>query len=268
VKKKKPKAYKPYRSALQSLTNAVSIRLLTDDEALEEGGRKKRAVLGSKFSVVIWNIYKGHGGEEFEKDFRRVLKKTDLVLAQEVLLHSSNLHLFNRKGFSWIHCASYKRRDGVSDGVMTLCRARSHEAIRVASLAKEPLFKTPKVTLITFYPMEHGEQLMVVNLHKILVRSTKQSHRELLNIMNQLPDHSGPSIIAGDFNTFTAKYQRELTSLLEDHGYKYALPHPMKKTLLNSLDHVYTKGLKVKKAIVDTKVTSSDHYPIFVELNV
>jgi len=107
---------------------------------------------------------------------------------------------------------------------------------------------------------------MVVNLHKILVRSTAQSNRELQHIINQLPEHSGPAIIAGDFNTFTAKYQRELTLLLGQHGFVHAGPERIKKSLLNRLDHVYTRGITVKSVTVATNITSSDHYPIIVQM--
>ena len=84
--------------------------------------------------------------------------------------------------------------------------------------------------------------------------------------MESLPSHDGPAIVAGDFNTFTAKYQKDLTRVLRRYGFLYVSPDRDRKTILNTLDHIYVKKLKVRAAKVDVTYTSSDHFPIFVDL--
>ena len=60
-----------------------------------------------------------------------------------------------RCGFETIHAASYKRRDGLRDGVMTVSRVASIGAsMRIICKYPEPVLRTPKAALFKFYQIE------------------------------------------------------------------------------------------------------------------
>jgi endonuclease/exonuclease/phosphatase (EEP) superfamily protein YafD len=154
--------------------------------------------------------------------------------------------------------------DFLRDGVMTLARMMTNEAPqRILCKYPEPVLKTPKAALVTSYALGHcDERLMVVNIHATLIRTIKRAVEELDHLIHHLPQHQGPIIFAGDFNTFTPKYFKAVAGKLEELGLCYVPIPGDPRRPVDHLDQLFVRGLTVKEIWVETRIRSSDHFPI------
>jgi endonuclease/exonuclease/phosphatase (EEP) superfamily protein YafD len=272
VPAKKLKPQKPprsYRAVIESLRQVWSIELLADPVALWRiGSCEIPHFENRRIRLAIWNLCKGAGGRLFEHDYRMICFRSDLILTQEALLSEKALATFCEPGFEAVHAASYKRRDGIRDGVMTVARVCSTPIIRrIVCKYPEPVFKTPKVALVTFYQLAGASHpLMVVNLHATLIRRVKLALEEMEHLIGSLPTHEGPMILAGDFNTFTPGYLRVISKALAAIGLKHVPIPADPRPAVGALDQLFVRGLDVERIYVDTTVKNSDHFPIFADL--
>jgi endonuclease/exonuclease/phosphatase (EEP) superfamily protein YafD len=209
-------------------------------------------------------MFKGLGGEHFYNDLRLLSFQSDFLLLQEALLSRRSLAELAPHGFLGVHGASYERADRLRDGVMTLARVgNDHAPQRILCKYPEPLLRTPKAALVTIYPLEgQTERLMIVNIHATLIRTIRRAVEELDHVLAQLPFHSGPIIFAGDFNTFTPQYFKAVVQKLAEFGLQYVTIPGDPRRGLDHLDQLFVRGLLVKEVWVDTKIRSSDHFPI------
>jgi endonuclease/exonuclease/phosphatase (EEP) superfamily protein YafD len=162
------------------------------------------------------------------------------------------------------------RRDGLRDGVMTVSRAGARPPVRrVVCKYPEPFLKTPKVALIQAFEL-HGtdDRLLVVNIHATLIRLKSAAIEEMEHLIQAIPSHDGPMLLAGDFNTFTPGYLRAVAGTLQKLGLDYVpIPNdPRPRT--QALDQVFVRGLQVNTIQVDTTVRNSDHFPILFDFRV
>lgn len=216
--------------------------------------------------IGIWNIFKGNGGVQFFRDFQSIVKSCDVWAFQEVLVSPHSLNDFVPDGFVGTHGASYERKDGLYEGVMTLSKARKADGSLVKVFSKtEPLVKTPKVSLVTYVNVGYAV-VRVVNVHQPLVRGAKRAGEDLDEVMKTLPDFSGPSIVAGDFNTFTRRYFEEVCDVMRAYGHTYIGVPNDNRSDLQKLDHVFQRGFMVERAEVIKEATSSDHFPLRINL--
>lgn len=269
IKPKRPK--RSYRSVIQSLSKVWKISHVPDADAILKTGSPQGGELDPKrIKVCTWNIFKGSGGYLFEHDFRKILYESDIFVVQEALLSEHSLRLYHGRGVEVVHAASYSRVDGIRDGVMTLSSvpaiASQH---RIICKNPEPVLKTPKVALVTYYKLKGlNEKLMVVNVHATLFRTVKQSISELHNLIAQIPEHNGPVVFAGDFNTFTKKYLNAVIIELGSFGFEFVKFNNDFRSTLSNLDQVFVRGLQVKSSFIDFSINSSDHFPLIFELEV
>ena len=260
-----------YRAVIESLRQVWSIERVPDNDSIWRLGNPSWSALPARdLRISVWNLCKGAGGILFEHDYRMLCYASDIIITQEALLSRHALSMFCASGFEAVHAASYKRRDGLRDGVMTVARAAScAEPQRIICKYPEPIFKTPKAALIKQYPLEGTDQrLMVINVHATLVRRVAAAIEEMEHIIERLPEHSGPVILAGDFNTFTSGYLRAITRVLLKVGLEYVpIPSDPRPTT-QALDQLFCRGLRVTSAKVDTSYRNSDHFPIVATLSI
>ena len=254
---------------MESLRQVWSIEKVPDHEAIWRLGEPVlKGLEPSCIRLAIWNLCKGAGGRMFDHDYRMLCYESDLILTQEALLSKHALRMYCGTGFETIHAASYKRRDGLRDGVMTVARApASGVPLRVICKYPEPIFKTPKAALIKSYPLVGSDQtLLVINIHATLMRRKAAAVEEMEHLLAHLPEHLGPIVLAGDFNTFTPGYLKAVAQVLQRIGLSYVpIPNdPRPKT--QALDQLFCRGLEVTKVRVDTNFRNSDHFPILAEL--
>lgn len=269
VAKQKPR--RSFRTVMDSLRQVWTIERVPEHDAIWRTGQAGIASLRPDYlRISVWNLCKGAGGLMFEHDYRMLCYCSDIVIAQEALLSRHAMGMFSANGFESVHAASYKRRDGLRDGVMTVSRApMCADPQRIICKYPEPIFKTPKAALIKKYPLSGmDESLMVINVHATLVRRKAAAIEEMDHLLQRLPSHNGPIILAGDFNTFTPGYLRAIEGVLKRVGLNYVpIPNDPRPTT-QALDQLFCRGLDVSNIRVDTSFRNSDHFPILAELKV
>ncbi|WP_028772179.1 endonuclease/exonuclease/phosphatase family protein [Shewanella waksmanii] len=215
-------------------------------------------------SVAVWNIYKQQK-PNWQQQLHALATK-DLVLLQEAKLNQAlnqqivevNKHAVMAKGFAI---------RGVTMGVMTLSNSKAQEACAYQST--EPWIRFAKSTLVSRYPLSNGQTLLVVNLHGVNFDWRLSSYQAQWGLVaKQLQVHSGPIIVAGDFNTWRAgrmavvsdfAAQYDLISAKFQHDYR-------SRVLGQPLDHLFYRGLQLVQASA-TPSTASDHNPITAKFN-
>jgi endonuclease/exonuclease/phosphatase (EEP) superfamily protein YafD len=268
IKRQKPK--RSYKAVIESLRMVWQIERVADGDSIWQLGEAELpAFAPDNIRVAVWNLCKGAGGMLFEHDYRSLCYRSDLILTQEALLSRRSLRMFCERGFQTIHAASYKRRDGLRDGVMTVSRvAPAGPSMRVVCKYPEPIFRTPKVALIKTFKIAGSEDpLLVINIHATLVRLKAAAMEEMEHLLSHLPEHRGPIILAGDFNTFTPGYLRAVTLVLERLGLRYVHIPDDPRPRTQALDQVFCRGLDVHSAMIDTTIRNSDHFPILLTLS-
>jgi endonuclease/exonuclease/phosphatase (EEP) superfamily protein YafD len=249
------------RSFLQ-VRKAISVGARLTQQLDHDGGK-----LPDEFTVVVWNIFKRHGGQIFDQDICDLAQRSNIVCLQEVL-STQQLDLPRELcTLNHNYSASYRRPDGFTEGVLTAsCHPMHEEAHALLSLQREPVTRTPKATVISLMPMACGQTLLVINLHMLLFKRRLIFRLELELILAACEPYAHlPAIFCGDFNTFTRGQLRMLDHILGDSGFLRCLPQhtPRNKRYL---DHIYIRGLHLlEMEIIDT-ISSSDHSPLICKV--
>ena len=266
--KTRPK--RPMGKVIQTFRQALRISHVEEKEAIWQWGKPMMGDLPKVIDVAIWNIWKGSGGKLFLDEYHRLIRGRHLLLLQEVLLTLKALGNFAPAGFSASHGATYRRRDGLRDGVMTVAVASpSDMAQRILCASPEPFLKTTKATLITHFQVAGlRRKLCVVNTHAKLVRRPATAVREIQRVLGRIDEHEGPILYAGDFNTFSKTYIREVDRIMATIGLKRVILEADPRTVTTALDQIYVRGIRVISAKVETGYLHSDHFPITATLEI
>ena len=134
---------------------------------------------------------------------------------------------------------------------------------------------TPKMSLLTTYPLRHTE-LLVANVHALNFQPvfTYMLSSQLGQIKEHVSGHEGPVIVCGDFNTWREDRLAMVRTMFNDFEAVMFSPDARSRggvfarfagNASLALDHVFVKGLE----IVDSQVLlleSSDHRPLVVHL--
>ena len=222
-----------------------------------------------RISVLNWNVYKGQR-DNWEDDFQRYSYKHDVVIIQEAHLGDSIETLLDKEHHHWSLNASFYLDDRAT-GVMTASKVQP--LYSCGQRATEPLIRTPKTSLISYYPVAGQEQnLLVANIHGINFTFGVDVYQEQINeLYEAMKHHQGPVILAGDFNTWSDERMQivmDMAASLSLSSLDYT-NHNHTRTLVfgNALDHVFYRGLEPVEH--DTwYVTSSDHNPTRVSFRV
>jgi len=115
--------------------------------------------------------------------------------------------------------------------------------------------------------------LINVHLETMTMRRGKRMD-QIKTIISFMNEHypSGPLIIAGDFNSFFPKDRREFSALMSEAGLDW-LNHDMKFTakavfglIKPKIDLVFARDFKLLDIGVETRTQASDHFPVWLEL--
>lgn len=214
----------------------------------------------SRISLLNWNIYKGKR-ENWADDFKRYSYKHDVVMIQEAHLDDEMKSLLNDGHEYWTLNAAFNYRNK-DTGVMTASSIRP--LYTCGQRVKEPFIRTPKTSLISYYPVEGiDEYLLVANIHGInFTLGVKAYSRQIEKLYDLIKHHNGPVVLAGDFNTWSDKRMRIVEGLAQRLSLASLDYTNQNRTSVfgNALDHVFYRGLEPVEH--DTwHVTSSDHNP-------
>ncbi len=251
----------------------------------EENTFSTQSLDDSSIKVLVWNIHKEGNSRDWVEDFGKIYedKKPDIIILQEARLNTGLKHALNTsKEIGWIFSPNIieTNRDTYS-GVLTASKAKPYEQHSITTEGLEPIVKTPKTTLITTYKLSASNKLLlVVNIHGLVMTNLEKFKAQLFKIDNEISEHSGPIIFAGDFNTRNEDRLsflcRELKDKLDLEAVSFTKKDKkeIKRFIFSSipLDHIFynSKELELKKESPDVLETikSSDHKPLFVEFKV
>ena len=246
--------------------NRCSIDRLVHSELYTEG-RPVAALNPADISLLNWNIYKGKR-DNWAIDFKRYSYKHDVVTVQEAHLGDDLESLLDTEHRHWTLNAAFNYQDQ-STGVLTASNVRPVYACGQRAL--EPLIRTPKTSLVSYYPVAGmSEYLLVANIHGInFTLGVDAYNKQIEQLYDILRHHQGPVVLAGDFNTWSEKRMRiveRLARRLSLTSLDYT-NHNRTSVFGMALDHVFYRGLEPLEH--DTwHVTSSDHNPTRVRFRV
>lgn len=242
-------------------------RILADDEVLLTSGAARRQSLPNQgMKVVIWNAYKGQK-PEFPAEFRNLTRSSDLALIQEAFADAATRKPFpDSQGLQWRMAAAFADREETLAGVATGSSAPPKASWFVRSNPTEPLSNTPKMALVSRHPIEGSSaELLSINVHAINFVSTDAFKRNLAQIEEAVRAHSGPMLLAGDFNTWSPGRLEALRALARKYGLRSVSPSGDERML--PLDHVFVRELDVRAARLVNDSQGSDHKPIELVLD-
>jgi endonuclease/exonuclease/phosphatase (EEP) superfamily protein YafD len=242
-----------------------------------------RRELPSTLRVLVWNVYKGQR-EGWEKEFEPLAQASDLVLLQEAWLREGSSEscpmtqaLCAHSKFAWQMVVSWvdEQGEGPSTGVATGAVAPPFDLTPLVSPATEPLIDTPKTALVTRYRLEgNDEQLLCVNVHALNVVGADTLQLQLDQLGTAMEAHTGPVLLAGDFNVWTDEKQERLRALVSRLSLTEVTFDDLDskadartRFFGNALDYAFVRGLKVDKASVHV-TEGSDHNALLLTLAV
>ena len=238
-------------------------------------------ILPATITVVNWNAQKGKTSQ-FAADLKLLLEreKPDLVFLQEA---TASLFKPEQMGGYFAEGWSYPWPGGKSVGVLTLSRVPPTRIESVPTRYREFDVTAPKVSLVTEYPLPDGKSLLAVNVHLLNfeVWSLKKIRHQLEELKAIMARHSGPIILAGDFNTWNKNRLELVKEIARDVKISEVTDFPDGRTTGDTrsefwndvlgvevnlpLDRVFFKGFDPTAARV-LEYDTSDHRPILVRL--
>jgi endonuclease/exonuclease/phosphatase (EEP) superfamily protein YafD len=129
----------------------------------------------------------------------------------------------------------------------------------------EPVTKTPKMAMCTYYPLERSDcpseqALLVLNSHGINFRLRRPFLDQMLQFEAQLRHHVGPIILVGDFNTWEKGRVRILEAIARSINLTHVrFPPGIKAVRGHELDRVYVRGGEAAQQRVLANSAASDH---------
>lgn len=240
---------------------------------LEISKGHKTGLNPESIKLLVWNLHKGQD-PDFEKDYRLLSKGKDILVNQEMYLNPLMTNVFNSlKQFGFKTATSFfdptTTNPMIRTGVATGSPVEPVSVEYVKTVNLEPVINSPKVTLITRYPIAGTNKILTVaNIHSINFVSAEIFRQELDRIYQVLKTYPKPIIFAGDFNTWLGEKIYFLDQLRIALDMKEAVFTPDNRMNKNGyfLDHVlYTDDLSQVSGQAQGKYLGSDHKPIEVE---
>lgn len=220
---------------------------------------------GPELRVASWNLHKSSDAG-WDADLLRFAAASDLLMIQEAALTPELQRVFGDAGFDWLLASAFTLDDHET-GVLSAARVRPAGAC--VQRYYEPLLQLPKSALVVHYTMQGLDgTVAVANLHAINFTLALGGYRAQLDaVAQELANHRGPLIFAGDFNTWSAARQAEVEEVMRGLGLVPVLPtdDTRRRFFGRPLDHLYVRGFEVVHAEAP-QVTSSDHNPLLATL--
>jgi endonuclease/exonuclease/phosphatase (EEP) superfamily protein YafD len=232
-------------------------------------GQPIQPALDKTISILVWNVYKTRKNG-WQYDFLKLIPNRDLVLLQESVINNHDNSIFEKsRRFEWIMACSHKYRGSqIITGLATGSIAKSSAQEFLHSPDREPFLKTSKLVLATKFHLENSyKTLLVLNVHAINFVGLKKYSRHINQILSLTQTHTGPIILAGDFNCWSNARLELLFECIKNEGLiEVALDRETHWHHLNHhLDHIFYRDLHLIKAETLSNINSSDHYPILAE---
>ncbi len=224
------------------------------------------ALNGRYIRLLNWNTQK-HAHHLLHDDLTRFGAEADLILLQEAVVDTDHLKT-EAGGFFWNFAPGYIK-DTTATGVVTASRVAPLGYCKLISV--EPWLGSPKATSITRYALDgRDDTLLVVNIHIINFTLTTEAMKDQLNdALVYISRHTGPVIMAGDFNTWSDDRKETLDSAMQTVGLTDVRLTKDGRTRIfgHTVDHIFVRGMEHAAAKTYT-IESSDHNPITALLSI
>ncbi|CAG37196.1 endonuclease/exonuclease/phosphatase family protein [Desulfotalea psychrophila] len=220
---------------------------------------------GDSFRLLVWNIYKEQK-PGWEKELATFAGDADLVALQEGALTSELAGSLTERDMAWQQAQAFSY-EGADSGVVTASQASPQESCLLRE--EESIIGLPKTALLSRYSLNGEQDLLFVNLHLVNFSLGVEGYsRQLEKIYQVLVHHSGPIVVAGDFNTWSERRQEVVDAFAADLDLAPVIFSDDKRISVfgRNLDHVYSRGLTVLASKV-LPAKSSDHNPMLVDFS-
>lgn len=260
-----------YFSMLLNTSAWPGIVVPKDDNVFKSFGKFEHDEIDKDIiDVFVWNIYKAKK-KNWRPQFQTQVEKYDFFLFQEMLTNplisdvfSNTEHLGFTTATSFIYSKN-EQRTGVATGAKYTPSWKKF----LRSKKREPILSTPKITLFTKYPIKgSNKELLIVNIHAINFVTSASLNSQLTDASKVISSHDGPTIFAGDFNTWTFEKQSFLKKITKDIGMEEVTFKNDQRTKMFGwiLDFIFVKNLKIIDSKVHIDLDGSDHKAISAKL--
>ena len=172
--------------------------------------------LPPRITLVSWNVQK-QSDMRLQADLHTLLRRQrpTLVFLQEATAELLDSTLMTGHfAPSW----QYPLREGSATGVLTLSQVAPTRSEIIPTRWREFFLATPKIALATEYFLPDGARLLAVNVHCLNFErwGTLKLRSQLTALKALMAKHTGPILLAGDFNTWNQRRLRLVTALARD----------------------------------------------------
>jgi len=224
---------------------------------------QNNALNSKSITLLNWNVYKG-SRENWAADFEHLSQAKDIITLQEARLDGHLHQTLDALELYWDLTVAFLYNK-LKVGVLTAARVPPISRCSVHS--KEPIIQLPKTLMVNLYSLSDSEhQLLVANIHSINFTFGSSKYKEQISALQRvIQQHSGPVIVAGDFNSWSEHRMQIITQFKNDLSLS-SLPyqnHNRTQIFGKAIDHVFYRELSATK-VETPQLTSSDHNPIIV----
>lgn len=216
-----------------------------------------------RLNLLVWNIYK-QSRDQWQTQLSDLTSNKQLVLLQEASMTDELRRWIAEQGWFGSQVDAFKAFETTA-GVLNLSHDSPSKACAYTEL--EPWLRLPKSALYALYPLSNGSDLAVVNIHAVnFTYGTQEYQRQLNTLVDELLDHQGPIIVAGDFNSWSEERLGVMKQALKKIGVIEVHYQPDHRTQFITglpLDHVFYRGLELETAEAPES-DASDHNPLLV----
>jgi len=223
---------------------------------------------GVPLEVDVWNTFKGRRARYYDV-LAEQTADADLILLQEfrhdVRLEDAHREMFAQRDAGIAVSFYTQRNQAAPTGVCTVSGVRSTKTLFLLSRYYEPVTRTPKMAMCTYYPIDDAhcpleQSLLVLNSHGINFRLRRPFLDQMLQFEEGLRHHLGPIILVGDFNTWERGRVRILEAVTRSLGLSHVrFPPGIKRVSGHELDRVYVRGGDAIEQRVFADPLASDH---------
>lgn len=248
---------------------ALQNQIPDPSEVIVELGEARDAVVptGKPLQMLVWNIYKAKRSNLIS-DLLSFSRDVHFAVLQEAIWNRQMANEFIKApGYGWQYALSFFQRNGDGTGVATGSVFNTNGVVYVRSRGREPIINTPKMAIITEYPIEgRTHSLLVANIHALNFVTNSRFRAQLEDLAQALRHHKGPMIVTGDFNTHHNDRFLIMAKFGENLGMRVQPLRNDRRFL--KLDHVLVRGVQVLDAEVLHEIRSSDHAPVLVKFRI
>ena len=128
----------------------------------------------------------------------------------------------------------------------------------------------PRTAMAATIPIG-GQKLRLFNVHIDPHGPLDNQHQQTEAVLERAKQHSGPTVIMGDFNTLSKQKAVEIRKLMESQGYETPFPTDAPTwrgagVVRFHADWIFGRGIEFKRWGVAKSLKVSDHWPIWAEI--